>query len=70
MMKSLDLFSPGKEELPYGAYAQIELINVFNNKFITPKCYSINVFKYEIDRIHNELEKILQKAKKKFVIER
>ena len=70
MMQSLDLYFPGKKELPYGAYAQIKLVNVFDNKFISPKCVNINQLEFEIDRIHKELEKILQKAKKKFAIKR
>ena len=70
MMQSLDLYFPGKKELPYGTYARIILVNVFDNKYITPKCVDINELKFEIDRIHRELEKILQKAKKKFAVKR
>lgn len=67
MMPSLDLYFRGKEELPYGVYARIKLVNVFDNEFITPKC-GIKEFEFEIDRLHKELEKIRQKAKKKFAL--
>ena len=70
MMQSLDLYFPGKEELPYGVYARIKLVNVFDNEFITPKCVNIKEFEFEIDRLHEELDKIRGKAKKKFATKR
>lgn len=80
MTYSLDLFFlPGKgEEYPVPPIAQIFIKThtsgnyegkAANLKFVTPQCVSLVEIEYEIKRLHEELDTILKRARRRFAKE-